>query len=130
MNTRALVATLSKKISSLNARLGQLCRNVFGNISYRPPAWVVSMDGRSRQIERKHPRLIAFTIIGVCLTFGAAAWTWNWYQHLPKPKRVAAKVQPIPVTKLQAELKFPPLVIYFTEPAARLEENGDPRCAA
>src|SRR5207249_10025519 len=50
------------------------------------------------------------------------AWTCHWYQRRPKPYRVRATIAQLPVTKLQKELKFPPLIVYFSEHAARLED--------
>ena len=48
----------------------------------------------------------------------------------PKPHLVTAQVAPIPVTPLEKELKFPPLTIEFSEPAARLEDLKNPALAA
>ncbi|MFN2508967.1 MAG: alpha-2-macroglobulin [Chthoniobacterales bacterium] len=53
-------------------------------------------------------------------------WTWRWYERQPKPHKVSAFVAPIPVTPLDKELKFPPLVVEFSEPAARLEDLNKP----
>src|ERR1700736_2156432 len=126
MNTNALVATLSQKLSQMAAACRRLPGHIFGNVSWRPPGWLSRTAGKWRQVERRHPRLIAPTIIGLFLISCAGAWTWNWYQHLPKPRRVSVKVQSIPVTKLEKELTFPRLVIYFSEPAARLEDLHKP----
>src|SRR6202022_4603807 len=49
-----------------------------------------------------------------------------WYSHLPKPRRVSVKIVPVEVTKLEKELKFPRLVVYFSESAARLEDLKKP----
>src|SRR4029077_4586248 len=122
MNTSAIGANLKRTASDLGAALRQLPRQLFGNLSYRPPNWLGSAASKWQRIERGHPRLVTSTIIGIFLIACAGAWTWNWYQHLPKPKRVSVKVQPIEVTKLEKELKYPRLVIYFSEPAARLED--------
>src|SRR3989440_1240711 len=56
----------------------------------------------------------------------AGAWTWNWYSHLPKPHRVTVKITPVEVTKLEKELKFPRLVVNFSESAARLDDLKKP----
>jgi uncharacterized protein YfaS (alpha-2-macroglobulin family) len=65
-------------------------------------------------------------IISLFLICCAGAGTWNWYSHLPKPRRVSVRIAPIPITKLEKELKFPQLNIYFSEPAARLEDLKKP----
>jgi uncharacterized protein YfaS (alpha-2-macroglobulin family) len=126
MNTRALGSTVRGKLGRLGAALRQAASQTFGNFSWRPPAWLSRTGDKWRQVERKYPRLIALTIIGVFLISCAAAWTWTWYSHLPKPRRVSVKVQPIEVTKLEKDLKFPRLVVYFSEPAARLEDLKKP----
>src|SRR5262249_56330186 len=51
----------------------------------------------------------------------AGGGTGKGYSHLPKPRKVSAKIVPVEVTKLEKELKFPRLVVYFSESAARLE---------
>ncbi len=65
-------------------------------------------------------------MIAILLISCAGAWTWNWYSHLPKPRKVSAKIVPLEVTKLEKELKFPRLRIYFSESAARLEDLKKP----
>ncbi len=62
----------------------------------------------------------------ILLVSCAGVWTWNWYSHLPKPKKVLANIVPIEVTKLEKELKFPRLVVRFSESAARLEDLKKP----
>ena len=56
----------------------------------------------------------------------ASAWSWHWYQHQPKPHRVTASIDAIPVTRLEKDLKFPSLNISFSESAARLEDLKKP----
>ncbi|HEY4284195.1 MAG TPA: MG2 domain-containing protein [Chthoniobacterales bacterium] len=126
MNTSALVATVKQKLFRVGTVFRQSLRQILGNLSYRPPGWLIWTANRWQQIERTHRRVVASALISVFLLACAGAWTWHWYQHLPKPRRVSVKVQPIPVTKLEKELKFPQLVIYFTEPAARLEDLNKP----
>ena len=121
MNTSAIGATLKEKLSRTIAAVRQLPRQIFGNVSYRPPIWFSWISTRWQQVERARPRLVALTIIGLFLIACGSAWTWNWYQHLPKPKRVSVKVQPVEITKLEKELKYSRLVIYFSEPAKRPE---------
>src|SRR5207253_599519 len=71
------------------------------------------------------------TLAGILIAFafasGAGA-TLHWYEHLPKPHKVYATVEPIPVTpinKLRKKLEIPALVIHFSESAARLEDLGN-----
>src|SRR5207249_5947381 len=76
--------------------------------------------------QHAYQRLIAPTLIAIFLVLCAGAWTWNWYKHLPKPRKVSVKIIPVEVTKLQKELKFPRLLVYFSESAARLEDLKKP----
>ncbi len=101
-----------------------------GNISWRPPGWVTRTSDRWGRLELNHPRLILSAAIGFILISCAGAWTWNWYSHLPKPKRVSAKIAPIEVTKLEKELKFSRLTVHFSESAARLEDLKKPSVQA
>src|SRR6476661_9372759 len=95
---------------------------IFGNISWRPPGWLSRTAAGWGRFQRAHPRLILSAMIAIFVISCGGAWTWNWYSHLPKPRKVSAKIVPIEVTKLDKELKFPRLVIYFSESAARLED--------
>jgi alpha-2-macroglobulin len=126
MDINALGATLKKGLFRTLAGGSQLPRLIFGNFSWRPPFWLARSAAGWNRIQHKHPRLIATAIIGLFLVAGAGVWTWNWYDHLPKPRRVTVKVQPIELTKLEKQLQFPRLVVYFSEPAARLEDLHKP----
>lgn len=66
-------------------------------------------------------------MLAILLISCGGAWTWKWYSHLPKPRKVSAKIVPIEVTKLEKELKFPRLVVCFSESAARLEDLKKPK---
>ncbi|MEY2537397.1 MAG: alpha-2-macroglobulin [Verrucomicrobiota bacterium] len=99
---------------------------VVGNLSWQPPLWLKRTGQAWHRLQRAYPRLVASTIILLFLFSCAGAWTWNWYQRQPKPRLVSVKIVPIEVTKLAKELKFPHLVIYFSEPAARLEDLKKP----
>ena len=118
------------KTPALLSKLGDACRKVsgqvFGNISWRPPEWASRTGDRWNRVNQSHPHLIAPVIIALFLLACGAAWTWNWYEHRPKPHRVTVKVQPIELTKLEKDLKFHRLLLYFSEPAARLEDLHKP----
>lgn len=126
MKTRELFL----KSTELVSRLAGVCRRIlkqsFGAISWRQPDWLGLTAQRWARLERSYPRLIAPAIIAIFLIACGAAWTWNWYSHLPKPRRVTARIGAIPVTKLEKDLKFPQLNIYFSEPVARLEDLRKP----
>src|SRR5689334_16226910 len=109
MNTGAIGANLRRAALELGAELRKLPQRIFGNVSYRPPNWLGWTTSKWQRVERAHPRLVVSTVIGIFLVSCAAGWTWNWYQHLPKPKRVLVKVQPVEISKLEKELKYPRL---------------------
>ncbi len=126
MKKPELLSKLSRSTSRIAEALRRFAQLIFGNISWRPPGWVSrTADGWNR-FERAHPRLILSAATAIVLISCAGAWTWNWYSHLPKPKKVSAKIVPIEVTKLEKELKFPRLTIHFSESAARLEDLKKP----
>lgn len=122
MNTPELPSSLKKSILRIAGWLRRLAELVFGNISWRPPMWLSGTLAASSRFTREHPRLIASGLLAILLISCAGVWTWKWYSHLPKPKRVSAKIVPIEVTRLDKELKFPRLVARFSESAARLED--------
>src|SRR5437868_5518068 len=102
--------------------LSQLPELIFGKISWRRPRWLSRIGDGWTRFERAHPRLIAPAIIAIFLLSCSTAWTWKWYSHRPKPHRVQVTIAPVPITKLEKELKFPPLMVYFSDHAARLED--------
>jgi alpha-2-macroglobulin len=113
---------LSRSFASCGRILAQIATAIFGDVSWRPPGWLSGIGHIWTRLNRAHPRLIAPTIILIFLLLCGAAWTWNWFEHRPQPHRVKALVEAIPVTKLEKELKYPPLMVRFSESAARLED--------
>lgn len=99
---------------------------VFGHLSWQPPAWLNRIAKACRRLWSAHPRLVVVGTIAFLLISVAAACTWNWYSHLPKPRYVSVNVLPIPVTPLEKELKFPPLEIVFSDSVAQLEDLNKP----
>jgi uncharacterized protein YfaS (alpha-2-macroglobulin family) len=102
--------------------ISRILGSIFGNFSWRPPHWLSRIGAGCAGRAHAHPRLIAPALTAFFLFAGGTAWTWHWYQHRPKPYRVRATIAQLPVTKLQKELKFPPLTVYFSDHAARLED--------
>ncbi|MEY2501244.1 MAG: alpha-2-macroglobulin [Verrucomicrobiota bacterium] len=106
--------------------LRKIFRTAFGQLSYRPPSWLQRGFSRVLLYRRGHPILAAVIVLGAFLIASGSVWTWRWYQHLPKPHLVHAKVGEIAVTPLEKELKFPPLTVEFSESAARLDDLKNP----
>src|SRR5437867_8962237 len=126
MKTPELLSKLNRFTSRITSSVRRVPELIFGNISWRPPRWLGRIADQWNRLERAYPRLIAPAVIGIFLISCAAAWTWNWYSHLPKPRKVSATIAPVEVTKLEKELKFPRLLVYFHESAARREDLKKP----
>src|SRR5437868_3738830 len=104
----------------------KIFRAAFGQLSYRPPHWLQLGFTRAHIYRRAHPLLAAVIVLGLFLTASGSIWTWRWYKQRPKPHFVSATVEPIPVTPLEKELKFPPVIVQFSESAGRLEDLKNP----
>jgi len=126
MNTPQFLSNLNKSTSRIVRALRGFAGLIFGNISWRPPGWLSRSLDRCSRFGRAHPRLIASGMIAILLISCGGAWTWKWYSHLPKSRKVSATIVPIEVTKLEKELKFPRLVVRFSESAAHLEDLKKP----
>ena len=126
MKTPAPLSNAIKWVASAAGRARRFPEQIFGDISWRPPRWLSRCGENWSRLEYAYPRLIAPAIITIFLISCAGAWSWNWYSHLPKPRRVSVKIAPVEVTKLEKDLKFPRLVVYFSESAARLEDLRKP----
>jgi alpha-2-macroglobulin len=126
MKTPALLSKAIQIVSRFAAICSRIPRQIFGNVSWQAPRWLTRTGDAWIRLERAYPRLIAPAIIAIFFVACGAAWTWNWYSHLPKPRFVSVKVQPIPVTELKKDLQFPKLLVYFNESAARLEDLHKP----
>src|SRR5438445_930769 len=99
---------------------------VFGRLQWSPPLWLTRSRAATSDFHRVHPRITASGIVTIFLLSCGAAWTLHWYQHRPIPHKVKATIASPPITKLEKELKFPPLFVRFSEPAARLEDLKKP----
>jgi len=122
-------APLSKAIewfTAAGAFLRRIPGQIFGNVSWRPPVWLSRTGEGWQRLERTYPRAMAPAILAIFAILCAGAWTWHWYSHLPKPRRVTVKITAPEVTKLEKDLKFPRLVVYFSESAARLDDLKKP----
>ncbi|MEY2543768.1 MAG: alpha-2-macroglobulin, partial [Verrucomicrobiota bacterium] len=126
MKTPAPLSNATKWLAHAATFARRIPGQIFGDISWRPPRWLSRTGENWTRLERAHPRVIAVAMITIFLISCAGAWTWNWYSHLPKPRRVSVKIVPVDVTRLEKELKFPRLVVYFSESAARLEDLKKP----
>lgn len=99
---------------------------IFGRFAWSPPAWHQYLSKRLHFFRRAHPRILAAIVVFVLLLIPSSIWTWRWYERQPKPHKVSAEVAPIAVTPLEKELKYPPLTVEFSDPAARLEDLKKP----
>src|SRR5438094_989982 len=130
MNTSALI-TRSLQLAVrpfvlLWAFFKKVALAVFGRLQWSPPHWLTRSRAATSDFHRVHPRITASGIVTIFLLSCGAAWTLYWYQHRPIPHKVKATIASPPITKLEKELKFPPLFVRFSEPAARLEDLKKP----
>src|SRR5437899_5354035 len=130
MNTSALI-TRSLQLAVrpfvlLWAFLKKVALAVFGRLQWSPPQWLTRIRAALSDFNRAHPRITASAIVIIFLLSCGAAWTLHWYQHRPIPHKVTATIASPSVTKLEKELKYPPLFVRFSEPAARLEDLKKP----
>ncbi len=89
---------------------------ILGDFTWTAPPWL----GRASGWALSH-RVLSVALV---LFLTGAGWTWHWYQHRPQPARISVRAQPIPVTKLEKELKPAPLEIRFSGSVARLDQLG------
>ena len=113
---------LRRGVNHVSNGLRRSISALFGRLSWQPPAWPKQIGAACARIGRIHPRLTAAAIVAGLVLLAGTAEIWNWYRHRPKPHRVTVKIASIPVTKLEKDLVFPCLTLYFSEPAARLED--------
>src|SRR6266568_3638395 len=134
MNTSALT-TRSLQLAVrpfvlLYVFLKKVALAVFGRLQWSPPHWLTRSRAATSDFKRAHPRITASGIVTIFLLLCGAAWTLHWYQHRPIPHKVTATIASPSVTKLEKELKYPPLFVRFSEPAARLEDLKKPSLSA
>jgi len=101
--------------------LAKIWLTIFGSISWSPPTWFSRSRSTWTRFSESRPVATASILIAIFLIPCGLMLGWKWCQSRPKPHRVTATVEAIPVTKLEKDLKYPPLVIRFSDPAARLE---------
>src|SRR5438552_15139365 len=134
MNTRALISRsvqlTVRPFVLLWAFLKKIALAVFGKLQWSPPHWLTRSRAATSDFHRVHPRITASGIVTIFLLSCGAAWTLHWYQHRPIPHKVKATIASPPITKLEKELKYPPLFVRFSEPAARLEDLKKPSLSA
>ena len=130
MKTPAFLSKLPDLIIRPFVLLGKIVAKtwfaVFGRVSWSPPHWFSQSRTAWMRFSEANPRITAAGLIAIFLVSCGASWTWNWYQNRPKPHRVSVSIVAIPVTKLEKELKYPQLIVRFSDPAARLEDLKKP----
>src|SRR5437016_10243078 len=130
MKTPAFLSKLPNLIIRPFVLLGKIVAKtwfaVFGRVSWSPPHWFSQSRTAWMRFSEANPRITAAGLIAIFLVSCGASWTWNWYQNRPKPHRVSVSIVAIPVTKLEKELKYPQLIVRFSDPAARLEDLKKP----
>src|SRR6266404_2061282 len=119
MKTPAFLSKLPDLIIRPFVLLGRIVAKIwfaiFGRFSWSPPHWFSQSHAEWARFSQANPRITALIMAAIFLISCGAAWTWDWYQRRPKPHRVSASIEAIAVTKLEKELKYPPLIVRFSE---------------
>jgi len=100
--------------------LKRLFAFLFGKFTWTAPPWLA----RSDRWTRSHWLMSFLLVILLAFVTASGLWGWRWYQRRPKPVRITVIADPIPVTKLEKDLKPAPLNIRFSGSVARLEQVG------
>jgi alpha-2-macroglobulin len=109
-------------------RLLALLTALFGEVSWRPPAWlgaVAKRLGDFHQYCLAHPRELRLAVLGVLLTVLAGLW-WQSQPVPPAPPSIACSVQPPVLTDYRAEggKKVAPLQLQCGESTAPIQSVG------
>jgi hypothetical protein len=94
-----------RPLGLLGKGLAKIWFALFGRFSWSPPGWFSQTRSGWSRFSDARPRTTAAILIAILLLSCGSIWTWKWYQGRPKPHRVAATVEAIPVTKLDKELQ-------------------------
>jgi len=106
MKTAELLWKFNRFIGRCEEGVRRFGQAIFGNVSWRRPGWLSRTSTRWNRFHDAHPRLVLLAVIAFVLLCCGGAWTWNWYSHLPKPKRVTAKILLILTKTYILETKF------------------------
>ncbi len=117
---------LTRRLKSIvTAAVTGFCRlptHLFGRVSWTPPPWWPRVGGAAAGSVRRHPN-IAGAVVLFAIIAGVGGWrAWDWHQRQPQPRKVAFRIDPIPVTKLEKELHPADITLHFNDSAARLED--------
>ncbi len=97
---------------------------IFGHLSWTPPPWLRVGANATLRFGKRRPLISATIAFAVIVVSASSVWAWRWYARQPKPHRVHATIKSPAVPAPENESQFIPLVIYFSEPSARLEDLG------
>src|SRR6202040_4408456 len=92
-------------IASSAAGLKKVTLSIFGQISWNPPGWLSKASATSARFTRVHPRMTFAAILLIFFFACGAGAILHWYEHRPKPRKVFATVETIPVTGIDTEHK-------------------------
>jgi hypothetical protein len=95
MKTPAPLSNAINHLMTTAVFVRRIPEQFFGNVSWKPPRWLSWIGKGWSRLEGTYPRLIVPAILTLFAILGAGAWTWNWYSHLPKARKVLARVETI-----------------------------------
>ena len=81
----------------------------FGKIKWNSPPWLAS----TRRTAATKPKLFWGLTLLVLAMFVAGVFTWNWYEHLPKPQLVTAVITAPKITPVSEDMVPDNLTIDF-----------------
>ena len=121
-----------KNPSGIVRKIGSFLRPFFGEIHYRPPAWLGALGRGVAGWCGRHPKAAIGGALGLVL-LGVAGWqTWAWWEaHRPRPREfnvqrvVEAKVAaPGDTVVVDGKEHIQPVRLVFSASAAPVEAVG------
>jgi uncharacterized protein YfaS (alpha-2-macroglobulin family) len=107
--------------------LWRLVVSLFGEFSWKPPAWLASSSSATFRWTRLHRGMAAAILLSVLLTSAGGWLAYRAYERRPKPVTVAVSLAMPGITPREKELKPQALVLHFEGSVAPIENaSGTP----
>src|ERR1700682_639751 len=113
---------LRSVLASIYRRLVHFSQALFGDVIWQPPGWAMVL--RAGAI--RHPIGSIVSILGLIALLAAGCWSWNWYEHNPKPRTVSWIVNLADPSAPSDDFQPQNLTITFDQSVAKLESIGKP----
>jgi uncharacterized protein YfaS (alpha-2-macroglobulin family) len=113
---------LRSALASAHRPFSRLSRALFGDVTWRPPGWATVLRAGAIQ----HPILSLGSILALVALLAAGWWSWNWYEHQPKPRTVSWIINLADPSAPSDDFQPQNLTITFDQSVAKLESIGKP----